>query len=163
MSRWPRSETVLGRHRIADADHLVARKLDQLLAPRAVEVIVLRVAVVMLVDGPAVEHHLPEEAGLDHLGERAIDRRPAGAASRGRAPQFLEELLRIEVLVPTRYVIDDRLALPRDPLAAGLQEFGEPLPRREGHLHGAQRKIGADGHRHPHPVLRRHDILRRDP
>ena len=108
--------------------------------------VVLRVAVIVLVDGAAGEHHLAEQPRLHHLGERPVDRGPAGPGTGRRPPQAGEELLGVEVLVVTGDVIDDRLALPGDPLAAGAQELREPLPRRQRHLDGAERKLRRECH-----------------
>ena len=85
------AELVEGRHGVEDLPEIGARELDQRLAPGAVEVIVLRVAVVVLVDGPAAEHHLPQQPRFDQLRERPVDRWPARGGAVGRAAEISEE------------------------------------------------------------------------
>ena len=101
----------------------------------------------MLVDGPAVEHHLLEQAGVDHFGEGAIDGGPTGPGPFRRLPEVAEQLVGVEVFVTARDVVDDHPPLSRDPLAAGLQKLGEPLRGRERHIHAAERIVGIDRHR----------------
>ena len=91
ISRCPlRPELMLGSNRLTDPQDLVAGKLDQLLATRAVEVIVLWIAVVMLVYRSAVEHHLAEEPRFHHFGERAVDRRAARPSAIGGVANQVE-------------------------------------------------------------------------
>ena len=47
------AELMFAGDRVANGGHLVAMKLDQLVALLAVQVVVLRIAVVVLVDGAA--------------------------------------------------------------------------------------------------------------
>src|SRR5262245_58396701 len=55
--------------RVLELDHLAAFLADH--------VLVLRVAVLVLVIGPAAQLQTPEQAGLDQLAQRAVDRGPA--------------------------------------------------------------------------------------
>ncbi len=61
----------------------------------------LRITVVMLVHRPAVKNHFLEEPGIDHLGQRPVDGRPAGPRSSGRLAEVGKQLLGVEVLVAT--------------------------------------------------------------
>jgi len=140
------AELVKGRDGVEDLPQVGARELDQRLAPGAVEVIVLRVAVVVLVDGPAAEHHLPQQTGFDELGERPVDRRPARGGAIGGAAQIGEELLGVEVLVAGTDMLDNHPSLPRDPLPPGLEKLLKPLARRQRHVDLAEREIGGGGH-----------------
>jgi hypothetical protein len=123
------SKVVLLTHGIADFRQLVAVKLDQFVAHLAIEVIMLRVAVVMLVDGSTAEGHFSEEARLYQLGERTIDGGPADGASFRLAGQAGDELVGVEVIVPLKDVLDENPPLLGDPLATALQVFVEPLLR----------------------------------
>ena len=139
VSRWRRhAEVVLAGDRVAEVGQLVAVELDQLLAHLAVEVIVLRVAVVVLVDGPAAERHLSQQARFDQLVERAVDGRPTDRAGFRLAGEAGHQLVGVEVVVPLEDMVDQDPPLLRDPLAAALQVLFEPLLRREGDLHFAQ-------------------------
>ena len=126
---------------------LVAVELDQLVAHLAVQVVVLRVAVVVLVDGPAAERHLPQQAGFDQLVERAVDGRPADLLALVSAGEAVDQLVGVEVVVPLEDEVDQRPPLLRDPLAAALQVLLEPLLRRERDLDFAEGEIVGHGER----------------
>src|SRR5262245_56390387 len=51
---------VLAGDRLAKTDELVAFELDQLVAVSAVQMVVLWVAIVVLINRPAAEHHGPQ-------------------------------------------------------------------------------------------------------
>ena len=70
-------EVVLLGHAVAKSVEGFTVELDQLVADLAVEMVVPRIAVVVLVDAPAAERHLPQQPCLDQLAQRAIDRRAA--------------------------------------------------------------------------------------
>ncbi len=89
----------------------------------------LRITVVMLVHRPAVKNHFLEEPGIDHLGQRPVDGRPAGPRSSGRLAEVGKQLLGVEVLVATGNVIDDDSPLPGYPLAPRLKKLLKPLLR----------------------------------
>lgn len=59
------AEAVFAADGVADPLQFVALKLDERVAHRAVQMVVLRVAVVVLVDGAAAEGHPAEEACFD--------------------------------------------------------------------------------------------------
>ena len=86
ISRWPVtrnwcSRATASRRRMK----LIAGEFDQLVALGAVQMIVLRVAVIVFVNGAAAEDHFSQQAGFDHFGQRAVDGRPANFAGRGGA------------------------------------------------------------------------------
>ena len=108
--------------------------------------VVLWVAVVVLIDGPAPEHHLPKQARIHHLCERAVDSGPAGLRPLRRLTEPGQQLLGIEMLVMAADVINDHLSLPRDPLAPRLEKLREPLARRQRDVNLAERKVRCDGH-----------------
>ena len=59
------AEVVFAADGVAEGLELFAAEFDELVADLAVEVVVLRVAVVVLVDGAAAERHFAEKAGFD--------------------------------------------------------------------------------------------------
>ena len=140
------AELMEGSDGVEDLPQVSTRELDQRLAAGAVEVIVLRVAVVVLVDGPAAEHHLSQQPRFDKLGERPVDRRPARGGAVGGAAEIGEELLGVEVLVSGADVLNDHPPLPRDPLPPGLEKLLEPLARRQRYIDLAEREVGGGGH-----------------
>ena len=86
IRRWPgHAELVFAGHGIAQANQLIAGEFDQLVALGALQMIVLRVAVIVFVHGPAAEDHFSQQAGFDHFGQRAVNGRPANLAGRGGA------------------------------------------------------------------------------
>jgi len=72
-------------------------KFDHLAAALAVHVLVLRIAVVMLVEHPRAQFQATQQAGVHQLGERSID---GGPADREAGPlHVIDELLGVEVVV----------------------------------------------------------------
>jgi len=134
-------------HGVADLDDLIAVELEQLLALLAVEMIVLRIAVVMLIDSPPVEIHLSQDARIDHLGQRAIDGRPTGFFFTGLTDKHVDQLISVEMLVPLEDLLDDHAPLLRHALAAALQKLLESLERRQRDFDIFQCKIR---HNEPH-------------
>ena len=143
IRRCPSAEVVFAGHGLANLFHFVAGELDQLVALLAVQMIVLRVTVIVLVDGPVVEHHLAQQAGIDQLGQGAIDRGAAYALPTHLLAQLLEQLIGVEMLVVAENPFDDDPPLLGDPFATALQEFLEPLERRQADVDGAEGKIMA--------------------
>ena len=119
----------------------VAGKLDQLVALRAVQVIVLRVAVVVFVNAPAAERHLPQQAGFDEFGQRPVDRRPADLLRADEFAQLGQQIVGVEMLVPGKHLLDDDPPLLRDPLPFALQIFFQTLHGRQGDFDGPERII----------------------
>ena len=64
-------------------------KLDHLAARLAVEVLVLRVAVVVLVEHARPQFQAAQQAGVHQLGQGAVDRRPADGEA-GPLPNVLK-------------------------------------------------------------------------
>ena len=52
---------------VGDLRDLITAKLDELLALLAVHVVVLRIAVVVLVDGASAQSHAAQQARVDHF------------------------------------------------------------------------------------------------
>lgn len=139
------AELVFAGHRIANLPNLVAVKFDQFVALLAVQVIVLRIAVVVLVDGTAVERHFAQQARLDEFGEGTIDRGPADAVPVAIFLQLGQERFGIEMVVVTEDMFDDGLTLLRRPLAAALQKLLEPFKRRKCDFYLFEREIVGHG------------------
>lgn len=79
---------MLAGHCVADSGEFIAGKFDQAMARRAVEVVVLRIAVIVFVDGSSTEHHFFEQASFNHFSQRAVNSRPTGPRSFRRAAEF---------------------------------------------------------------------------
>src|SRR5688572_15589118 len=75
------AKLVLPGDRVADADQVAAFELDQLVADRAVQVVVVGIAVIVFIDAAAAKVHFHEQPRLDQLRKRAIDRRAADLAA----------------------------------------------------------------------------------
>jgi hypothetical protein len=135
------AEFVLGRDRVAELLQLLALKLDELVADLAVEVVVLRVAVVPLVDAATLEGHRPQQARLDQLGQRAIDGRAADLPALFFLGQHREHVVCVKVVVVAKDQIDQITPLLRGPLAAALQILVKPLLGVESDLYRAERKV----------------------
>ena len=79
-------------------------KLDHLAALFAVQVLVLRIAVIVFVERPRSDLQPAQQARVDELGERAIDRRPADADA--GLFHVVDELLGVEMVVLAEDVMD---------------------------------------------------------
>ncbi len=121
------AEVVFAADGVAEGLQFFAAELDELVADLAVEVVVLRVAVVVFVDGSAAEGHLAKEAGFDQLVECAVDGGAADFVAVFATAQAVDEFVGVEVVVAREDVVDQGPALLCDPLAAALQILLESL------------------------------------
>ena len=94
------AEIVLSRHGIAKIGERFAAEFDQLVANLAVQMVMLRITVVVLVNGPAAERHLSQQACFDELFQRAVKRRPADLLSLVSDGERLDQLIGVEMVVP---------------------------------------------------------------
>ena len=117
-------------HQIPQANQFVALKLDQSLAFRAVQMVMLRVAVVVFVDRTPFERKTAQQARLDELIERAIDGGPSDAARMPAMRELFQQRIGVEVIVTFEDVFDQQTLRLRKPLAATLQVFFESLQGR---------------------------------
>ena len=122
------TEIVFAGYRFSNGGQLLAVKLDQLVANLAVEVIVLRVAVIVFVNSAAPQVQLPQQACLHEFLKRTIDGCPGGL-SLALVGQTVDEFVCVEVIVPLEDVLDQRLPWLGNPLAPALQVFLESLLR----------------------------------
>ena len=90
-SRPPDQEPVAGRSEsvgpadlVAETEDLVVAELDDAIARGAMQVVVRRVAVIVLEGAAIGQPQLAEQPGLDQQPERPVDRRPADADARRR-------------------------------------------------------------------------------
>lgn len=100
------AEAVFAADGVADALQFVALKLDERVAHRAVEMVVLRVAVVVLVDGPAAKGHPAEEACFDKFVERAINGGAADFVSQFSPREVSDQFVGVEMVVPFEDMVD---------------------------------------------------------
>ena len=123
------AESVFGSHFVADRDQLFALKLNQLPTTRAVEVIVLWIAVVVVVDRAAVKLKTIEQARVDTLAECSVHRRGADVVGFASARKPFDQFLGVEMIVLAEDLANQELALIGLPEAARLQVLRKPLLR----------------------------------
>src|SRR5262245_47074598 len=132
------AKVVLAGYGVTDFLQFVARKFDQLVAHLTIQMVVLRIAVVVLVNGPATEGHLPKQARLHEFVEGAIDGRPADSVGLVPAAEAVDQFVGIEMVVPGEDKVHECPPLLGDTLSAALQILLESLLWREGNLHFTQ-------------------------
>ena len=126
--RWPTgAEAVLQADRLAELADLVVAELDDRVALGAMQVVVRRVAVVVLVGGPVGQPELAEQARLDQEPKGPVDRRPADPAA--GVVQVGDQLVGVEVLVRVEDVADQDPPRLGQLLAPDLEELAELLLR----------------------------------
>ncbi len=125
---------MLPAHGIAKGLNLVALKFNELATDLAVQVVVLRIAVVVFIDGAAAEVHLSQEARIDQLGECAIDGGPAYFAVARLFRERGQQLVGVEVIVVAEDLLDDHPARLSVALSFGPQILLKPLEWGESDL-----------------------------
>ncbi len=128
------AKAVQGGHLVTDFDQFVALKFQQFSAPRAVQVVVLGVAVIVVVDGAAVELKTIEQPGVDTFTQGAID---GGGTDVVRFPppwQPFDQLFGVKMLVLAEHLVDQEFPLAGLPQPARLQVLAEPFLRRKRNL-----------------------------
>jgi hypothetical protein len=101
-----------------------------------VQVIVLRVAIIMLEDTSTAQVHTPEKTRFDHLTERPVDGRATDLAGTNLARQIGDQVVGVKMLVLPKDLFDDHPPLPRIPHPLTLEILFEPV---EGLLCDANR------------------------
>lgn len=96
---------------LANFERVITREFDQLPAFRAIQVVVLRVAIIMFVDAPTVQLEHLQQARIYKLAQRAIDGRTRNIVWGPFLRQLLNQLIRIEMLVAIEYLFQQVLAL----------------------------------------------------
>lgn len=134
------AEAMLASHSLTHGEHLFATELDQLVALGAVQVIVRRVAIIVLVDRAAAERHLPQQARFDQFVERSVNSRPTDRVL-AEGFELVDQLVGIEVRMPGEDMIDQHAALRGGSFAFALQVLFESLLRGHRHPHFAERIV----------------------
>ena len=110
-------EAVLAANLVNDDGDRFVGELDQLSALRADQVIVLRIAIVVLVDFAAGgARDLAEQAGFFQKSQGAIDRRTADAAATLVRGDARDQCVGVKVFVLREDLFDDDGPLAREPL-----------------------------------------------
>ena len=116
---------------VAHLHQFGAGEFQQLVALGAMEMIVLRIAVIVLIDRPAVEREAAEQSGIDKFVERSIDGRPADVVGVARRGQLFHQLVGVKVFVAGKDMIDQGQPLLRDAHPFALQEFDKSVAGRK--------------------------------
>lgn len=131
------TESVLGGNLFEDLANVRIMKLRERPTLPTDQVIVLRVAVVVLVHIAAVlARHTAKHTRFHHLIERPINRRSADAVR--PAIQLPGKLLGIEVVVLGEHRLDDRGPLPGHAFAARRQILPKLFGGRYGDVQGSE-------------------------
>ena len=91
----------------------------------------LGVAVIVVVDGAAVELKTIEQPGVDTFTQGAIDGRGADVVRFPPPWQSLDQLFGVEMLVLAEHLVDQEFSLAGLPQPARLQVLAEPFLGRE--------------------------------
>lgn len=132
------AEAMFVGHRLADRLQLVCLELNQLIANLAIQMIVLRVSIIVLVYGPAAKGHFAEQPGLDQFIQSAVNGGPADAVAVVPLGEAVDQLVGIKMIVPLENMIHQGTSLLGNPLPTDLQIFLKPLPRRKRDLNFTQ-------------------------
>jgi hypothetical protein len=124
-------------HAVAQFDEIVALEFEQPMALLAVEMVVLGIAVVVFVNGPAVQFEFPQQTGIHELGQGAIDGRTAYVSRFSLGGKLRNKLVGIEVLVMAEDILDQDPPLLGVPHPATLEVLRESLLRRKRDLNRA--------------------------
>ncbi len=91
------SESMVRADFVTELEELIVSKFDDLIALRAMQVVVGRIAVIVLEGAAIGQPEFSEQAGLDEKAERPIDRRTAHLMP--RRVQVSRQFIRVEMLV----------------------------------------------------------------
>jgi len=112
---------VVGGDLVSERDQLFATKFDQFPAPCTVQVVVLGIAVVQFVDHPAVKLEAVQQARVDELSKCPIDRGGTDVVLFSLAGEFIDQFVRVEVLVLSKDRLHQKLPRLGLPLTLALQ------------------------------------------
>lgn len=121
------SEPVLGGHLIPNCQQFVALELNEFAAARAVQVVVLRVAVIVVINGAAVELETVQQPRIDAFTQRPVHGRRADVVRLATARETFDQFLSIKVIVLAEDLFDQELPLCRLPLPSRLEILRETL------------------------------------
>jgi hypothetical protein len=131
------AEVVLPGNRISNSSQFLAVKFDQLAADLAVQMIVLRISVIVFINGSTFEVHLSQQASLHQLFKGAIN----GCSTNLFQTVFgkiLNEIVDIKMVMTPENMIDQRTPGFGNPFAAALKVFLKPLLRGKRYLNFAK-------------------------
>ncbi len=100
----------------------------------AIEMVMLRVTVVMLVDAASIELKTLEESRIHEFLERSVHSRSRHVVGAPFARKLVHQLVGVKVFMMTEYPLDQKSTLFSIPLSAALQILLETLDR--GHRNG---------------------------
>jgi hypothetical protein len=133
---------------VAQLQKLVALEFEQLTTLLAVQMVVLRIAVVVLVYGSAIELEFAEQSGIHELLQRPIDRWPTDSSQGVLGRHLLDQRIRVEMFVMAKHEVDDLPALLGITHRLALQILVKPLLRGQSDFDFSERIIfrhAADG------------------
>lgn len=135
------AEVVFLRDLVAEPDQFIALEFNEPLAFRAVQVIVLGIAVIMFVDGASIERESAEQSGFDEFRQGSVNRRAANVVGVAPLREFIEQHIDIEMRMLPEHMIDEQPLRPRHAFAATLEKLLKTLERGRGDGHIAQGRI----------------------
>ncbi len=91
--------------------------------------IVLRIAIVELVDRPAIQLKTLQQSGIDEFTQRPVNRRGADIVLFAATGQSVNQLVGIKMVMLLKDSVDQEFSLTRLPQTASLQVLFEPLLR----------------------------------
>lgn len=99
-------KSVLLCNGIPNLQNIGARELDQLPAFRAIQMIVLRVTVVMLVDTSSVQFESIQQSSIGKFTQRSVYRRPGNIVRFPLGREVLHQLISVKMLVTVEDLLD---------------------------------------------------------
>lgn len=106
---------------VTQLQDLVIAELDDTIADRTVQMVVRRIAVVVLIRRAVGQTELTQESGLDKQPERSVDRGTADRMS--RIMHVADELVGVEMLVRVKDLAHQNASGFRQLFAPDFQEF----------------------------------------
>ena len=131
-----RAEAVLQAHCLTEPANLVVAELDDCIAFGALQVIVRRITIIVLVGGPVGQAEFAEQARLDQETQSPVDRRSAHPAA--GIVHVGDQLVGVEMLVRVKDVADEDATRLGQFLAANFQKLAELLFRAFGNQEWAK-------------------------
>jgi hypothetical protein len=120
-------KSVLSSNVIADFDKLITCELDQFVASRAVQMIMLWVSIIVFVNGSPTQLKAIQQARVNKLLKGPVNGRTRNIIGLSFGGQLLHELVRIEMLMPVEDPFQQKLALPRISQPFALKVFLKTL------------------------------------
>lgn len=122
---------VLSSHGVSQIQKLLALEFDQFPTLRAVEVVVLRVSVIVLVNSSSVELERAKKSGVDKFLESPIDGGTADVVRLAFPGKLIDQCIGIKVIMLAEDVLHQELALLGLPKTSALKIFFKAFFRRQ--------------------------------